>query len=47
MNIADIVVIVILTAMIAAAIFGFHQRKKRGSCCGDCSRCMKCNNDQR
>lgn len=42
MNIADIVVIIILTVVILGAVFGMFRQKKNGSCLGDCSRCLKC-----
>lgn len=39
MSTADIVVILLLAAGVALALWSRHKRKKSGGCCGGCSGC--------
>ena len=48
MNAADIILIILLAIVIAAAGVKTFRDLKSGKCCGECSRCggCKCKNDK-
>lgn len=46
MNVADVVVIIFVAVLVAAAVFIIHKNRKSGKCCGDCSRCGGCKKDK-
>ncbi len=42
MNIWDIVACAVLAAVVFLAVRSVIKQKKKGGCCGDCSRCSAC-----
>ena len=39
MNTADMVLIAVIAAAVALAVRACVKRRKKGGCCGECSRC--------
>lgn len=48
MNIADIIVILLIAALIVYAVTIIHKNKKKGkNCGGDCANCGACNKKEK